>query len=69
MEVKYSFRKGLAKGLLSLVSIVAAFLAFTSFSDVSMWDLMVQYVKPLLGGITVGGAVTVLINYLKVRTQ
>jgi hypothetical protein len=69
MEVKYSFRKGLAKGLLSVVSILGAFIAFTSFSDVSMWDLMVQYIKPLLGGITVGGAITVLINYLKVRTQ
>ena len=65
--MEYSFKKGLVKGLISLLSIVGAGLAFTAFSDITIWGLLEQYLKPILGSLTVGGCITIAINFLKVR--
>jgi len=67
MEKVYSFKKGLYKGLLSLLSIVAAIVTLAGFADVGVWDLVVNNVKPLLGSLTVGGLMTIIINYVKFK--
>lgn len=67
MKTTYSFKKGIIKALLSLLSIVGAGIAFTTFADIMLWDLLEQYLKPVLGGLTVGGTITLLVNFLKVK--
>jgi hypothetical protein len=64
---QYSFQKGIVKGLISLLSIAGAFIAFTTFSDLTVWDLIVKYIQPLTAGLTVGGLITISVNYLKFR--
>jgi hypothetical protein len=53
--------------LISLLSIAGAFIAFTTFSDLTVWDLIVKYIQPLTAGLTVGGLITISVNYLKFR--
>lgn len=65
---KYSFTKGLAKGGVSVLTVLAAFVAFTSFSDMTLWGLLETYLKPVLGSLTVAGVITMGINWLKVRS-
>ena len=36
----------------------------TGFADVQIWDLIVQYVKPLIGGATVSTALFFVYNYV-----
>ena len=67
MAKKYSFLIGLGKGLLSLLAIGGELVAFAGFSDLSIWALLEQYAKPVLGSLTVGGAITVAINWLKFK--
>lgn len=62
----YSFKKGIVKGLISLLSVTGAILALTAFSDITLWELVEKYLKPVLGSLTVGGLITIVINYLKV---
>lgn len=65
---QYSLKKGLGKGVVSALTVAASLVAFAGLSDVSLWDLATQYIKPVLGTLTVGGVVTVLINYVKIKT-
>ncbi|MFA6158907.1 MAG: hypothetical protein WC763_04795 [Candidatus Paceibacterota bacterium] len=65
----YSFKKGFIKGLISVITIVIALIAFAGFSDLTIWGLLEQYIKPLLGTLTVGGAFTMLLNYIKVKNS
>lgn len=67
--MEYSFTKGLGKGALSLIAITGAMIAFAGFSDLTIWGLLEQYLKPILGSLTVGGAITMLVNYIKVKTK
>lgn len=66
---QYSFTKGLGKGLVSLLAIAGAFIALAGFSDLTLWGLLEQYLKPILGSLTVGGAITMLLNYIKVKSK
>lgn len=66
---QYSFTKGLGKGLVSLLAIAGAFIAFAGFSELTLWGLLEQYLKPVLGSLSVGGAITMLLNYIKVKSQ
>lgn len=66
---QYSFAKGLGKGLVSLLAIAGSFVALAGFSDLTLWGLLEQYLKPLLGSLSVGGAITMLLNYIKVKSQ
>lgn len=67
--MQYSFKKGFGKGLVSLIAIAGAMIAFAGFSDLTIWGLIEQYLKPVLGSLTVGGAITMLLNYIKVKNQ
>lgn len=67
--MQYSFSKGLSKGLVSALTIAAAMVAFAGFSDITIWGLLEQYLKPILGSLTVGAAITMLINYIKVKSK
>lgn len=66
---EYSFAKGLWKGIKAILTALLVFLAFAGFSDISLWDLLVTYVKPLIGSLTLGGAITVALNYVKIQQE
>ena len=65
--MEYKFSKGLKKSIITALTVLVSFLAFAGFSEVSIWDLIAGYVQPILGSMTVGAAITLLINYLKVK--
>ena len=67
VEKTYSFKIGFWKGMLSLLAIGGALLAFAGFSDISLWTLVETYIKPLLGSLTVGGVITIAVNYFKFK--
>lgn len=67
--MQYSFTKGLGKGAVSAFTILAAMVAFAGFSDLTIWGMLETYLKPVLGSLTVGGAITVALNYIKVKTK
>ena len=63
----YSLKKGVVKGVVSGLTVLVAMVAFTSFSDMTVWSLLEQYLKPLLGALTISGVLTMLLNYVKVQ--
>lgn len=65
MKEGYSFKKGIAKSAVSLLSVLGALVMFANLGDVSIWDLIVKYVEPLVASLTVGGVITLLVNYIK----
>lgn len=64
----YSFTKGLGKGVIWILTVAVSFLAVSGFADISVWDLVEQYIKPIVGTLTLGGFLTMLLNYLKVKS-
>lgn len=67
MTKTYSIKKGLLKGVVSVLIVVASVVAFAGFSDITIWGLLEQYLKPGLGSLTVGGLVAMAINWAKFR--
>jgi len=65
--MEYSLRKGFFKGLVQLLTVAGALIAFTGFSDLSVMDLIIKYLTPVLGSLTVGGGVAMLINFIKIK--
>ncbi len=65
MKADYSFKKSAGKGLLFILQGAAAVLVVTGFAEISIWDLIVQYVKPIVGTLTIGGAIALATNYVK----
>lgn len=65
----YSFKKGLSKGVVSALTALIVMVTFAGFSDMTIWELVEQYLKPVLGSMTVGGAITMALNYFKVRNE
>ena len=68
-EKKYSIGKGLLKSLISLLAVGGGVVAFMGFSDLTIWSLLEQYLKPLLGSLTIGGLITLGVNWIKVKTK
>lgn len=66
-EVQYSFKKGIVKALISALTVGGAFIAFAGLADFTLWELLEQYLKPVIGSLTVGGLITLSVNFLKVR--
>lgn len=67
--MKYSFKKGLFKGFVSALTILAAMVAFAGFSDMTIVSLIETYLFPVLGSLTVGGVITIVRNYFKFKGQ
>ena len=68
--MKYSIKKGLQKGLTALIPGVIMILTFAGISaDLTIWELLETYLKPILGGTTIIGAMTMFLNWLKVRAK
>lgn len=67
--MQYSFKKGLWKGIKSILLVAVTAVSVSTFADIDLWQLMVTYVKPVLSGVTVLGALTMLLNYVKVKSQ
>jgi hypothetical protein len=65
--MQYSLKKGVSKGLVSALTMAAAFVALAGFADFTIWELVETYLKPLLGALTVSGLLTMVLNYVKVR--
>lgn len=63
----YSITKGFEKGLIGILTGIGMWLTFVGLSDVTLWDLAVHYVKPVVGSTTAGGLILFAINYLKHR--
>lgn len=65
MKKSYSFKKGLGKGFVTVLTILLTAVSFAGFADVALWDLAVTHIKPVLGSLTVGGLITLGINFVK----
>ena len=65
--MQYSFKKGLGKGLLSVLALAGTLAAFAGFSDLSIWGLIEQYLKPVVGSLTVGAVITIAVNFVKFK--
>lgn len=68
---QYSFLIGVKKGLIHAgifgVSAAVAFLTFShqAVLDTPLWAFAEQYVKPLIGTLSLGGVLTFGLNWLK----
>lgn len=68
---QYSFWVGLSKSLAKVavfgLSIAGVYLAtnYPSLANTSILDLITHALQPVLGGLTVGGVVTLVLNYFK----
>lgn len=67
--MEYSLRKGALKGLQSVLVVAVAVIGVTQFADIDLWVLLEQNLKPYLSGVTVVGALTMLLNYIKVKNK
>jgi len=65
MKEGYSFKKSVGKGAIFVLQALATVLVVTGVSEISVWDLVEQYVKPLIGALSVGGALAIATNYVK----
>lgn len=65
MKQKYSFKKGLGKGFVTVLTLIATMAAFSGMADLQITDLITRYIFPVLGSLTIGGTLTVAINYIK----
>lgn len=65
MKNGYSWKKGFGKSVTSILGFAISAVIITGFADVQLWDLVVQYVKPLLSGVTVGGSLVFAYNFVK----
>jgi len=65
--MQYSFTYGLRKAALYSLTAIGTLVAFAGFSEIQIWDLFEEYVRPLVGSLTVGGAVTLAINYVRFK--
>lgn len=67
MEKQYSFKKGLGKAVETILTAAIAIAIFSSVADIDLWVLAEQYLKPLLSGVTVAGALRLALNFIKVK--
>ncbi len=67
--MEYSFTKGVAKSVVPVLVAVGTLVAFAGFSDLTIWGLLETYVKPFVGSLTVGGALALAANWLKVKAK
>ncbi len=61
----YSFKTGGWKFLVGVLSAAVVIVTFAGFADISIWGLLEQYVKPIVGTLTVGGLLAAALNAAK----
>lgn len=73
MATKYSFTKGIGKyvvgAAISGLSILS-YVVMTSTPELyntPIADILSQYIKEILGGMTVGGGIAFIINFVKIN--
>lgn len=64
MKYDYRFTKSLKKAAGWIIGAAIFLVGFTAFSDVQLWALLETYVRPILGTMTVMGALRVALNYV-----
>lgn len=67
--MEYSFVKGFYKALTAVAIMAVSYITFAGLSDITVWGLVEQYLKPLLGALTLGGVGVMVVNYLKVKSK
>jgi len=65
--MEYSFIHGLKKAATYSLTGIGVLVAFAGFSDIQIWELLETYVRPVIGSLTVGGVVTLAINYVRFK--
>lgn len=68
-NMTYSFSKGLFKGFQSVLVIAISLVALGGLSDISIGSLITTYIMPVVGSLTVGGVLTIILNYIKIKSQ
>lgn len=72
---QYSFLTGFRKSMIQVVvfflSFVAMILAsnYTDLNNTPLVDVLAKYSKELLGTLTVGGAISMAVNYFKFKSR
>lgn len=65
MYPSYSIKKGVGKAVVFMLQASAAVAVVAGVSDISLWGLIEQYLKPIVGALSVGGALALATNYVK----
>lgn len=65
--MQYSLSKGLKKGIGTALMVLFSLVVFAGFSDIPVWGLIVRYIQPIVGTMTVGGVLTLAINFVKIK--
>lgn len=65
----YSFTKGFWKGTKAALGTALMIATFLGLADVEIWPVVVKYVQPFLGTMTIGGAIVFVINLVKFHTS
>lgn len=69
----YSFTKGLQKAVVGAavaglaISGAVLYAAFPDLANLSIADLLASQAHMIFGTVTIGGAITLVVNYIKVR--
>jgi hypothetical protein len=69
MQKQYSFKIGLSKALIAILIAVGSLVTIAGVTDLTLWDLCVKYLQPVLSGLTVGGFLTIIVNWIKFKSS
>lgn len=48
-----------------MLQMAATVVLVTGVSDIQLWDLIEQHVKPIFAGVSIGGAIAIATNFVK----
>lgn len=65
MKYDYSFKKSFGKAVMFVLQAAAALVVVTGFSEITIWQLIEEYIKPIVGTLSIGGILAVATNYVK----
>ena len=73
--MKYSFATGIVKALTQVsifaLSFIGVYVAinYKELNDSSVADVVAAVFRNIFGSLTVGGLITLLVNYIKIKSQ
>ena len=65
--MEYNIKTGISKGLKFVLTALIAVATISGFSEFTLWDLLTEYLKPVLGTLSVGGVLAMALNLVKVK--